>query len=445
MTDSSQRSFSRRAFVQTTAAATAGLATSGFALPETLSGRSRADVIRIGLVGCGGRGTGAIGDTAKANEDIEIVALGDLMPDRLAGCRETLDELAAEDASFAAKYKVTDEMTFTGFDAYQKVLATDIDLVMFATTPGFRPMHLEAAVAAGKHIFTEKPVAVDAAGIRSVLATFDAAMQKGLAVVAGTQRRHAPNYREIIGRIHDGAIGDVVGGQVYWNQGGLWHRDPDPEWSQAEWQIRNWLYFTWLSGDHIVEQHVHNIDVANWVMNAHPVKAVAVGGRQWRTDPVYGHIFDHFAVDFEYANGVHILSMARQIDETARFVGERFFGTNGRSDASTVIEGPNAFEYADDGVNPYEREHADLVASIRAGEPLNELKQVAESTLSAIMGREAAYTGQEVTWDQVLEAEQNLAPPDVAFGPLDVPPVAVPGQTQLARGWMQGWAGTAQR
>jgi len=423
----------RRAFVQTTAAATAGLV-----MPAGLRAQARRAPVRIGLIGCGGRGTGAVRDTCRANDDVEIVALGDLMPDRLEGCRRTLAELAAEDASFAAKYKVTDDRCFTGFEAYRRVLDSGIDLVMLATPPGFRPAHLEAAVAAGKHIFTEKPVAVDAAGIRSVLATYEAARQKNLVIVAGTQRRHDPGYRAVIERIQGGAIGDVVGGQVYWNQGGLWHREHAPEWSDAEWQIRNWLYFTWLSGDHIVEQHVHNIDVANWVMGAHPVRAVAVGGRQWRTDPVYGHIFDHFGVDFEYPSGVHIMSMCRQIGRTAGFVGERFFGTNGRSDAAKTIEGPNAFTHQGEEVNPYVQEHADLLANIRAGQPVNELKQVAESTLTAIMGREAAYTGRAVEWDAMLEAEQNLAPPTIEFGPLPVPPVAVPGRTPLARGWNEG-------
>ncbi|MGH7575492.1 MAG: Gfo/Idh/MocA family protein [Longimicrobiales bacterium] len=439
MTDPSKRSFTRRAFVQTTAAATASLATSGFALPEKLSGRARADVLRIGLIGCGGRGTGAVRDNLTGNQDVEIVALGDLFPDRIERCRQQLNEAAAENPALTPKIKVTNELCFSGFDAYEKVLAADIDLVILATPPGFRPTHLEAAVAAGKHIFTEKPVAVDAAGIRSVLASYEAALPKGLAIVAGTQRRHAPNYREVIRRIHDGAIGDVVGGQVYWNQGGLWHREQESEMSDTEWQIRNWLYFTWLSGDHIVEQHVHNIDVANWVMNAHPVKAVAVGGRQWRTDPVYGHIYDHFAIDFEYPNGVRILSMCRQIEGSSDFVGERFTGTRGRSDARSTIEGDTPFTYEEDDKNPYVEEHIDLVASIRAGEPLNELKQVAESTLSAIMGREAAYTGGEVSWDQILEADQSISPATLAFGPLDVPPVAVPGLTQLERGWTEGW------
>jgi predicted dehydrogenase len=335
---------------------------------------------------------------------------------------------------------VTDDSCFIGFDAYQKVLAADINMVILATPPGFRPTHLAAAVAAGKHIFAEKPVAVDSAGVRSVLATYDQARQKGLGIGVGTQRRHQADYNAIVKRIHDGAIGDVLSGQVFWNQGGLWNHERKPEWSDAEWQIRNWLYFTWLSGDHIVEQHVHNIDVANWVLDAHPVRATGVGGRQWRTEPRYGHIYDHFGVDFEYENGARVLSMCRQIANTRGRVSEHFIGTKGTADPSSRITGPNAWTYQrpERPISGYVQEHTDLIASIRDGKPVNELKQVAESTLTAIMGREAAYTGQEITWDEILNADQDLTPPQVAFGPLEVPPVAMPGRTKVSRKWNEG-------
>jgi myo-inositol 2-dehydrogenase / D-chiro-inositol 1-dehydrogenase len=433
MSDTRAHQVSRRAFVQTTAAMTAGLV-----LPHRVTASApKPEVLRVGLIGCGGRGTGAARDCLRASEGVELVALGDMFPDRLESCRTNLAKVAAEEPAFAARYRVKDDHCFTGFDAYEKVLATDIDLVLLATPPGFRPAHLAAAVAARKHIFTEKPVAVDPAGIRSVLATYERALQNNLAIVAGTQRRHQAEYLETIRRIHDGAIGDIISAQVYWNQGNLWNRGRKPEWTDTEWQLRNWLYFTWLSGDHIVEQHVHNIDVANWVLGAHPIRAVGVGGRQWRTDPAYGHIYDHFAIDFEYPSGARVLSMARQIDGSANHVGERFLGTKGRSDAAGVIEGVNPWRYEEPEkkVSPYVQEHADLVASIRAGTPLNELRQVAESTLTAIMGREAAYTGQEITWEQVLEAPLDLTPPQLAFGPLPVEPVPVPGRTKLQRGW----------
>ena len=421
----------RREFVYTTTAAAAGMV-----LPLPGAYAQGSDAIRIGLVGCGGRGTGAARDSLRAAPGVELVALGDVFADRLASCRENLAKLVQESPGLAVQIKVTDERSFIGFDAYESVLGSGIDLVILATPPAFRPTHLAAAIAAGKHVFMEKPVAVDPTGVRSVIASSEAARAKGLAIVAGTQRRHDLGYREVIGRIHDGAIGEIVAGQVYWNQGGLWMHARKPEWSDLEWQLRNWLYFTWLSGDHIVEQHIHNIDVANWALGAHPIRAVGVGGRQWRTDPAYGHIYDHFAIDFEYPNGAHVLSMCRQIDGSANNVSERLVGTEGASDGRSWITGRGAWRSPDgETPNPYVLEHTDLIESIRAGRPLNEGRQVAESTLSAIMGREAAYTGQAITWDELLAAEQDLVPASLSFGPMSVPPVAVPGQTTLARSW----------
>jgi predicted dehydrogenase len=425
----------RRTFVQTAAALTAAVA-----LPHPIRPRSRLDPIRVGVIGCGGRGTGAIKDTLTSAEDVELVALADLFPDRLAACRTNLARMATETPTLGSKIKVDDAHCFTGFDGYQRVLASDIDLVILATPPGFRPGHLAAAVAAGKHVFMEKPVAVDPTGVRSVMASADLATQKGLAIVAGTQRRHDAGYRAVIERIHAGAMGHVVSGQVYWNQGGLWMNERKPEWSDTEWQLRNWLYFTWLSGDHICEQHIHNLDVANWVIQAHPVKAVGVGGRQSRTEAAYGHIYDHFAVDFEYPNGVRVMSMCRQIDGTASNVSEHFIGSAGNSDGHTFIEGnaPWRVDPQAPKPNPYVQEHTDLIASIRAGRPLNEGRQVAESTLTAIMGREAAYTGQVITWDELLNSEMDLTPPAVSLGPLPVSPVAMPGRTTLKRTWREG-------
>jgi predicted dehydrogenase len=435
MSDNSSTRVTRRAFVQTTSAAAA---TMMFPSGVHVFG---ADVIRVGVIGTGGRGTGAISNVLMAADGVEITALGDLTPDRLAQCRTQLEKEAGSNAAFGSRYKnafkVGAEHSYTGFDAYKKVLAAPVDLVILATPPGFRPAHLEAAVAAGKHVFTEKPVAVDSAGVRSVLATYEAARKKNLGIGAGTQRRHQAEYLATIKRLQDGAIGDIVSGQVFWNQGGLWNHKRQPDWSDTEWQIRNWLYFTWLSGDHIVEQHVHNIDVANWVLGGPPVKAIGMGGRQQRTDPIYGHIYDHFAVDFEYANGARVTSMCRQIEGTTNRIGEHFIGTKGTSDASTRITGPNAWTFArpEKPVNPYVQEHTDLIASIRAGSPINELKTVAESTLTGILGREAAYTGQELTREQVLNAKLDLTPPQVAFGPLQVPAVPTPGVTKLDRTW----------
>ena len=282
----------RRDFLRASAAATAGLATQwtpGYAAVHA----GAAETIRVGVIGCGGRGTGAARDCITSSEGVELVAMGDLFPDRIERAKASLTRAIGD------KFKVTADRTFVGFDAYQQVIASDVDLVILATPPGFRPEHLRAAIAGGKHVFTEKPVAVDPVGIRSVIETADLAKTKNLAVVAGTQRRHDPKYIETIRRIQAGEIGEVMAGQVYWNQGGLWTAERKPEMTDAEWQIRNWLYFTWLSGDHIVEQHVHNIDVANWVLNAHPISANGVGGRQVRTGPEYGHIYDHFAIELE--------------------------------------------------------------------------------------------------------------------------------------------------
>lgn len=420
--------FSRRDFIRTSAAASLGLAAAAQlgATPAYgyVAGREQ---IRVGVIGCGGRGTGAARDCATADPAVEIVAMGDLFADRLAGSRRQLVE------AIPMQYRVTDDTAFVGFDAYEKVIESGVDLVILATPPAFRPQHIAAAIEAGKHLFIEKPIAVDPAGVRSVLASAELAAARGLAMVAGTQRRHDPQYVEAIRRIHDGAIGEIVAGQVYWNQGGLWKRDRQAEWSDAEWQLRNWLYFTWLSGDHLVEQHVHNIDVANWALQAHPIRANGVGGRQVRTDPAYGHIYDHFAVELEYPNGARILSMARQQDGTARYVGEYLIGTQGSSDGSSYIRGGRSWEYEGERFNPYVEEHRNLIAGIREGRPLNEGRQVAESVLTAIMAREAAYTGQDVTWDEVLNANQDLVPADLAFGTMPVPPIPQPGITRLER------------
>ncbi len=417
----------RRDFVKRSSVAAAGVS-AGLMASGNYAYAGGTDTIRIGLVGCGGRGTGAANDCVQSSDGVELIAMADLFQDRMEESKEQLKERLGD------SYKVNQERTFLGFDAYEKVLETDIDLVLLATPPAFRPIHLQAAIEAGKHVFMEKPVAVDPTGIRSVMEASEQAEKNGLAIVAGTQRRHDPAYREAMKRIHDGAIGEVKSGQVYWNQGGLWNYEREPGMSDMEWQLRNWLYFTWLSGDHIVEQHVHNIDVANWALQDHPVKALGVGGRQVRTDPSYGHIFDHFAIEFEYPSGARIFSMCRQQEGTPSRVGEHLVGTKGTSDGHSKIEGETNWTYEGEDVNPYVQEHTDLIASIREGEPLNEGQRVAESVLTAIMGREAAYTGQEVTWEDVLNAELSLVPDSFEFGSMPFPEVAAPGSTTLNRG-----------
>ena len=389
MSDTSRRDFLKTA---TTAAVATAVAPKVDFFPAVHAAGS--DAIRVGLIGCGGRGTGAADDVLSSADGVTLVAMGDVFPDRLTASRDRLRQ------KFADKIAVTDDRSFTGFDAYKKVLASDINYVILATPPGFRPTHLSAAVA------------------------------------AGTQRRHQTGYIETMRRIHDGSIGNIVGARCYWNQGFLWKKDRQPDWSDMEWQLRNWLYFTWLSGDHIVEQHVHNIDVVNWAMQAHPVRAVGMGGRQVRTGPEYGHIFDHFAIDYEYANGTRLMSMCRQIEGCEKNVSEALVGDKGscqtEADKSKYeITGPRAWRFTAQDSRPYVQEHTDFIASIRAGKPLNELKTVAESTLTAIMGRMSAYTGKAVTWDQALNSQEPLVPANMTFGPIATPPVAVPGQTPL--------------
>lgn len=314
------------------------------------------------------------------------------------------------------------------------MLALDADIVLLCTPPAFRPQHLRAAIDAGKHVFSEKPAAVDPAGVRSVIESGELAKKKGLCIVAGTQRRHQVQYRDLIPRIHDGAIGDIVAAEAYWV--GDYGYYPavlrEDGWSDVEWQLRNWNYFTWLSGDHIVEQHVHNLDIIHWALQSNPVKAFGLGGRQQRTGPEFGHIYDHFSVEFEYANGVRVQSLCRQNKDTFGRVAERIVGTKGACDPRRGISGENAYEWKGEDSNPYEDEHRHLVAAIRAGVPINEAKNIAESTMAAIMGRMACYTGQEVTWDWAMnESKENLVPEPVAFGPMPVQPVAVPGVTAL--------------
>ncbi len=423
---------SRRQFLKSSALASAAAVLGGCAaLPKRGAVPPFGDTgtINVGVIGCGGRGTGAAKNCLEADPNVRIVALGDLFEDRVASCRKALAEYEE------CPQTIADDHCFVGFDAYQGVLDCDVDLIIHGTPPGFRPQHLRAAIEAGKHVFTEKPVAVDPIGAWSVMETADMATLRNLAIVAGTQRRHDPAYIETMRRIHRGDIGDIVGGQCYWNQGLLWVKEPKPEWTDMEWQCRNWLYFTWISGDHIVEQHIHNLDIMNWAFGGPPVSAYGMGGREVRTEPKCGNVFDHFAVEFVYPNGARVQSMCRQIDGTSSRVSEHLVGTRGTADPRGVIEGRRPFEYAppnDEWVNPYVQEHRNLIASIRSGQPLNEGRQVAESTLTAIMGRMSAYTGREISWDWILNSSKlDLTPPAYEFGPLPVAPVAVPGQTPL--------------
>ncbi len=423
----STNNVTRRAFVATAAAAAAG--------PMIMTRRARAqragDTINVGVIGCGGRGTGAAINALEADPDTRIVALADLFQDRLDSSR---GYLAKHDA-YGDRAQVEDRHTYTGFDGYERLLReADVDSVILATPPGFRPLHFEAAVGAGKHVFMEKPVAVDPAGVRKVMEAGEAASAKELRVVAGTQRRHEACYLAAIEQIESGLIGDVVSARCYWNQGGLWVHDRKPEYSDMEWQCRNWLYFCWLSGDHICEQHIHNLDVVNWAMGGPPARARGMGGRQVRTGERHGNIFDHFAIDYEWADGRTALSMCRQTDGCAGKVEEWIHGTKGSMRMwpgyAEAHHGPE-WKFTGDNPNPYAVEHRDLYAAVRSGSALNEAQRVAESTMTAIMGRMSAYTGKEVTWEQAMQSALDLAPASFEFGDLAVRDVPVPGRTPL--------------
>jgi myo-inositol 2-dehydrogenase/D-chiro-inositol 1-dehydrogenase len=414
----SSNGVSRREFLKGAAATTAAVAT--FHIIRSASAQE-AKPLKVGLIGCGGRGVGSARDAMRAAPNVKVVALADLFQDRVMGAREALNREGAD---------IPESRCFVGFDAYKKLLETDVDIVSLCTPPGFRPQHFEAAINAGKHVFMEKPVAVDPVGCRRMFAAGKKADEKKLCVVAGTQRRHQKNYIDTIRRIKEGAIGQITSARAYWCQGELWSVPRRPEWSDVEWQIRNWLYFTWLSGDHIVEQHVHNLDVINWVMGTHPIRAFGMGGRQKRTDPQFGHIYDHFAVDYEYPGNVHMMSMCRQQNGTDGNVSEFVVGTKGMSDCASGIWdlSGNSIWRSTGGRNPYEQEWADLIEAIRTGKHINETQAVTESTLTAIMGRISAYTGKVVTWDQMMQSNLSLVPEEVKFGPMPVPPVAIPGQ-----------------
>ena len=278
----------------------------------------------------------------------------------------------------------------------------------------------------------EKPVAVDPVGVRSVIASSELAKQKNLAIVAGTQRRHQKRYVEMMKRVQDGQIGEIVAAQCYWNQGDLWVKERTPNMTEMEWQCRNWLYFTWLSGDHIVEQHVHNIDVVNWAMGTMPKNVMGMGGRQVRVGPQFGNIFDHFAVEYEFPNGVRATSMCRQTKGCAERVEERIVGTKGVAWSNGKITGEKPWTFEGEETNPYVQEHIDLIASIRNGTPLNEGRQIAESTMCAIIGRMSAYTGRAMSWDWAMNSSKlDLSPAKYEFGPNPVEPAAVPGTTPL--------------
>ncbi len=381
-------------------------------------------VLKAGVIGCGGRGTGAAINFLSAGPNLQVTALADTFKDRVDNCREKILQEKGQE--------VPAENCFVGFDAYQKVIDSGVDVVILATPPFFRPEHLAAAVQARKHIFSEKPVCVDPVGARSVMATARKAEGLELSIVTGTQRRHQRDYVATWQQVQQGIIGELTGGNVWWNGGKLWHRDKNPDWTEMEWMIRDWVNWTWLSGDHIVEQHVHNLDVANWFTGKHPVRAVGMGSRLRR---VTGDQYDNFSVDYTFENGIHIHSMCRQINGCANNVSERLQGTKGSTNCQNSIlslDGKEIwkYEYPLDkdkkptntvSVDPYVQEHIDLVTAIRTGKPFNEMENTAVSTLVAIMGRVSAYTGKETTYEEMMNSDLKLGPKVFVFGPVDIP------------------------
>ncbi|MCK4466492.1 MAG: Gfo/Idh/MocA family oxidoreductase, partial [Bacteroidales bacterium] len=378
-------------------------------LPVPLDSAPDGPVLRAGLIGCGGRGSGAALDFLNAGPNLEITALGDVFQDKIDNTKKKLKE--------QKNMEVPDENCFLGFDAFEKVIDSGVDVVLLATPPHFRPEHFEAAIKAKKHIFMEKPVAVDPAGIRSVMATGKKAKSVDLCVVAGTQRRHQRDYLKTYEQVLNGEIGEIVAANCYWNSGKLWHVNRKEGWTDMEWMIRNWVNWLWLSGDHIVEQHVHNIDVINWFKGKHPIKAVGFGGRLRR---ITGDQYDNFSIDFVYDDDVHMHSMCRQINDCAHNVSEYIRGTKGYATCnslSTKIFNPDGtlkWEYAypvdEKGekmgikISSYVQEHIDLVTAIRTNQPINEAENIAVSTMTAIMGRISAYTGKEVTWEEMMNS-----------------------------------------
>lgn len=402
-------------------------------IPDLVDQAKDGKPLKAGVIGCGGRGSGAALNFLDAGPNLQIVALGDLFQDRIDGCRKGLKEKHNVD--------VPDNMCFTGFDNYKKVIASGVDLVIIATPPVFRPIHFEAAVEAGKHVFMEKPVCVDPVGARSIMATAKKAESQSLCVVTGTQRHHQRSYVECFKQIQSGIIGEIVGGNVYWNQSMLWYKNRDPKWSDMEFMVRDWVNWKWLSGDHIVEQHVHNIDVFNWFFGKKPVKAVGFGARQRRLS---GDQYDMFSVDFEYEGGIHVHSMCRQIDGCASNVSEFIQGTKGsctmnHSDTMQISDLKGniiwKFDYEQEKANfkqrdPYVLEHVDFVNHIRDNKPINQAEETAVSCLTAIMGRESAYSGAVVKWDEINNSTLNYLPEKLEIGPMDMSKyvVMVPGK-----------------
>ncbi len=425
MTSQDSSASSRRTFLQTSSTVV-GATLGALAVPRGVHAEgAKSDILKVGIVGCGGRGGSAVENAFHADARCELTAMGDAFADQLQRKRRQLGK--------HPQFRVDDDHCFVGFDAYRNVIDSGIDVLILATPPHFRPEHFEYAVQKGVHCFVEKPVAVDAPGVRQVMRSVRQAREKGLSVVSGLCWRYDYGVRETMRRIHDGFIGDVASIQSDYLTGTLWHRGDKPDWSRMEYQLRNWLYYTWLSGDHICEQHIHSLDKVMWLMHDEPpVAAVGMGGRIQRTGEQWGNIYDHFATTFEFANGVRAHCNCRQNSGCENRVDEYVTGTNGHALVlAHDLKTNDGRHWKWNGAKPsmYDVEHEALFESIRSGNPRNDGDYMAKSTMLAIMGRMAAYTGQRVTWEQCLASEQRLGPDSYAWGDAPDAVVAIPGKT----------------
>ncbi|HEX5171893.1 MAG TPA: Gfo/Idh/MocA family oxidoreductase [Cyclobacteriaceae bacterium] len=400
------------------------------------------DTIKIALIGCGGRGTGAAMQALKTKQNVKLVAMADAFRDRLDSSYTALTSVDEEGVTVKDRVAVTEETKFVGFNAYLDAIAL-ADVVILATPPGFRPIHFEEAIKQGKHVFMEKPVATDPAGVKRVLDTAQIAKQKKLNVVVGLQRHYQNSYRELYKRVKDGMIGDITSGQVWWNNDGVWVNLRQPGQTEMEYQMRNWYYFNWLCGDHIVEQHIHNLDVMNWFKGGYPVQAQGMGGRQVRTGKEYGEIFDHHYVEYQYADGTILNSQCRHIKGTYAKVDEMIVGTKGvvKCGAGDMVnKGSSVYKFdITKENNPYQSEHDELFAALAKRDyKFADAENGAKATLTAIIGRLATYSGQVIEWDKTLNSGLNIQPMsyDWNANPPTLPnvdgfyPVAVPGVTK---------------
>jgi myo-inositol 2-dehydrogenase/D-chiro-inositol 1-dehydrogenase len=434
-----ESSVSRRDFLRTTSTVLAGASVLGGLSVERSAFAAGSDTLKLALIGCGGRGSGAADQALSTEGPVKLVAMADVFKDRLEGSLRNLAEKHKD------KVEVPPDRQFIGFDAYKQAIGL-ADVVILATPPGFRPMQFEEAVRQGKNIFTEKPVATDPPGVRRFLAAAQVSKEKNLKVVVGLQRHYQEGYRETVQRLHDGAIGDIVAMRAYWNGQTPWlHRRAELEkqygrkLTEMEYQMRNWYYFTWICGDHIVEQHIHNLDVINWVKQGHPVRAQGMGGCEVRRGLDYGEIFDHHAVEFEYPDGSRLFSFCRHIHGCWDNVSEHVIGTKGTCDVSAhTIRGATPWRFRKQGVrDPYQQEHDELFAAIRENKTLNNADYGASSTMTAILGRLCTYSGKMIEWEDAINSKIDLFPEKLAWDadPRVMPDanglykLAVPGQT----------------